>query len=110
MGYRVDTSVTLVLDGMAGAEVSVCIGVPLSALMEYDAATGWSEGWSVFMRYAKPTWNLEDAAGPIPVDEDSINRVSFPVIRAVMNEWRKAAVNPPAPLPPPSSDGEPSAT
>lgn len=107
MGYRVDsTTATLVLYGMDGAEVTVLIGVPLSALREWDAADGPEEEWACFLQRAKPTWNLEDAHGAIPVDETSIDRIPFTVARSIMSEWRVAAVKPPAPLPRPSSDGD----
>jgi len=107
VGYRVDTTATLVLDGMDGAEVTVKIGVPLSALVEWDAAETLTDEWSVFLRLAVPVWNLEDDAGPIPAEEASLDRLPISVTRAIMRGWRSAAVNPPAPLPPPSSDGTP---
>ena len=107
MGYRVDTSATLVLEGMDGAEVSVLIGVPLAALREWDETDTLAAEWACFIRWAKPTWNLEDAEGPIPVEEASLDRLPIAVTRAIMRGWRSATVNPPAPLPPPSSDGTP---
>lgn len=107
MGYRVDASATLVLEGMDGAEVTVIIGVPLAALREWDEADMLADEWACFLRWAKPVWNLEDAEGPIPVDEAAVERLPFPVTRAVMRGWRNAAVNPPAPLPQPSSAGTP---
>jgi hypothetical protein len=107
VGYRVDTTATLVLEGMDGAEVTVCIGVPLSALREWDATTTITDEWDVFLRFAKPVWNLEDADGPIPVEEASLDRLPLPVTRAMMRGWRDAAVQPPAPLPQPSSATEP---
>ena len=107
MGYRVDATATLVLDGMDGAEVTVTIGVPLSAIREWDEATDLTGEWAVFLRVARPVWNLEDKAGPIPVTKASLDRLPLPVSRAIMKGWRTAAVNPPAPLPPPSSAGEP---
>lgn len=107
MGYRVDTTATLVLDGMDGAEVTVRIGVPLSALMEWDEAEDLAGEWAVFLRVAEPVWNLEDADGAIPVEQDSLRRLPVSVTRAIMRGWRTAAVQPPAPLPRPSSDGTP---
>ena len=107
MGYRVDTSATLVLAEYDGAEVTVVIGVPLSALREWDETTTLEEEWAVFLRWARPVWNLEDEAGEIPVEEASLDRLPISVTRAIMRGWRSAAVNPPAPLPPPSSDGTP---
>ena len=107
MGYRVDASATLVLEGYDGAEVTVQIGVPLHAVMEWVEAEGLPAEWSVFLAHAKPVWDLEDADGPIPVDEDAIRRVPLPMVRVMMRGWRYAVVNPPAPLPPPSSSTEP---
>jgi hypothetical protein len=107
VGYRVDTSATLVLEGMDGAEVTVLIGVPLAALREWDTADNLTTEWACFLRWAKPEWNLEDADGPIPVEEASLERLPRPVTEAMLRGWRHAAVNPPAPLPPTSSDTEP---
>lgn len=107
MGYRVDASATLVLEGMDGAEVTVCIGVPLAALREWDLTGTLEEEWACFLRHARPSWNLEDADGPIPVDEASLDRLPLPVSRAIMRGWRQAAVQPPPPLPQPSSGGTP---
>lgn len=107
MGYRVDTKATLVLDDMDGAEVEVIIGVPLSALREWDETTTLADEWACFLRWALPTWNLEDAAGPIPVSEAALDRLPVMVTRAVMRGWRTATVKPPAPLPQPSSSTEP---
>ena len=107
MGYRVDASAVLVLDGMDGAEVTVTIGVPLSALREWDTTETLEAEWACFLRHARPVWNLEDDAGPIPAEEASLERLPLPVTRAIMRGWRSAAVNPPAPLPLPSSDGTP---
>jgi hypothetical protein len=109
MGYRVDASATLVLEGYEGAEVTVSIGVPLHALVEWDTAENHTEEWPIFVRWARPAWDLEDAEGPIPPDEDAIRRLPLPMLRTIMRAWRQAAVNPPAPLPQPSSDTEPSA-
>lgn len=106
MGYRVDTSATLVLDGMDGAEVHVTLGIPLSALREFDATETREAEWASFLALAAPTWNLEDADGPIPVDEAALDRLPSNVSRAIVFGWRKALVNPPAPLPQPSSAGE----
>ena len=107
MGYRVDASATLVLDGMDGAEVTVTLGVPLAALREWDGTATLDEEWAVFLRWARPAWNLEDADGPIPVEEASLERLPISVTGAIMRGWRRAAVQPPAPLPPPSSGGTP---
>lgn len=107
MGYRVDTTATLVLADMEGAEVTVTIGVPLAALREWDLTTSLADEWDVFLRAAQPVWNLEDASGPIPVAVESLERLPLPVTRAMMRGWRDAAVNPPAPLPPTSSGGTP---
>lgn len=106
MGYRVDRKVTLVLEEMPGAEVEVQIGIPFAALVEWSEAEGISGEWAAFVKWAQPTWNLEDAAGPIPV-EASTDRVPLPVMRTLMRGWRDAAVNPPAPLPPESGSTEP---
>lgn len=103
MGYRVDTTATLVLEDMEGAEVTVTIGVPIRAVMAYDEADGPEASWAVFIEHAKPSWNLEDADGPIPADASAFDRLPVPVLRAVMRGWRDATVNPPAPLPQPSS-------
>jgi hypothetical protein len=105
MGYRVDTSAVLVLADMDGAEVSVTIGVPLAAIREWDLTDTLAEEWACFLRHAMPAWNLEDADGPIPVDEAALERLPLPVTRAMMRGWRDAAVNPPSPLPAPSSGG-----
>jgi hypothetical protein len=107
VGYRVDASATLVLDGHDGAEVTVIIGVPLAALREWDDAATLAEEWACFLRWARPAWNLEDADGPIPVDEAALERLPIMITRAVMRGWRTATVQPPAPLPQPSSDTEP---
>jgi hypothetical protein len=107
MGYRVDRRVDLVLVDMDGAEVEVDIGVPLATLREWDLTTTIEDEWSTFLAAALPAWNLEDALGPIPADESALERLPLPVTRAIMRGWREAAVNPPAPLPPPSSDGTP---
>lgn len=107
MGYRVDTSATLVLAGMDGAEVTVTIGVPLSAIREWDEATSLADEWTIFLRVASPSWNLEDAGGAIPVEEAALDRLPVPVTRAMMRGWRTATVDPPAPLPQPSSATEP---
>ena len=107
MGYRVDTTATLELADMDGAEVNVTIGVPLAALMEWDETPDARGEWAVFLRVARPTWNLEDADGPIPVEEAAFDRLPVPVTRAIMRGWRVAAVNPPAPLPQPSGSTEP---
>lgn len=107
MGYRVDTSATLVLEGYEGAEVSVQIGVPLHALMAWDEAPTVDTAWPVFIEWARPSWDLEDAAGPIPADMDAIRRLPLPMLRVMMRGWRDASVNPPAPLPQPSSSTEP---
>lgn len=105
MGYRVDTTATLVLEDMAGAEVTVLIGVPIRAVMEFDTADDLASEWAVFLRWAKPVWNLEDADGPIPPED--MDRLPVPVIRAVIRGWRQATVQPPPPLPPTSSAGVP---
>lgn len=105
MGYRVDATATLVLEDMDGAEVTVTIGVPLRALKAWDEAPDLASEWDVFLEWAKPAWNLEDADGPIPPAPESLDRLPLPVTRAVMRGWHTAAVNPPAPLPRPSSDG-----
>ena len=107
MGYRVDTKATLVLADMDGAEVTVRIGVPLAALKEWDETDTLAGEWSSFIRWAQPEWNLEDADGPIPVDEAALDRLPVMVTRAVMRGWRTATVKPPAPLPQPSSSTEP---
>jgi hypothetical protein len=107
VGYRVDTSATLVLEGMDGAEVTVVIGVPLTALREWDETDTLAGEWACFLHWARPEWNLEDAEGPIPIDEAAIDRLPITVSRAIMRGWRSATVNPPAPLPQPSSDGTP---
>lgn len=107
MGFRVDRRVVLVLEDMDGAEVEVTIGVPLSVLRAWDEAEDRSGEWAVFIANTAPSWNLEDADGPIPVDEAALERLPDFVSRAIMVGWRRATVNPPAPLPPTSSDGEP---
>lgn len=107
VGYRVDRRATLVLADMDGAEVDVRIGVPIAALREWDETTDLAGEWAVFLKWAQPTWNLEDADGPIPVAAESLERLPLPVVRTMMRGWRDATVNPPAPLPPPSSDTEP---
>lgn len=107
MGYRVDTSATLVLEGMDGAEVNVTIGVPLRGLREWFEAESDEDTWASFIRWAKPTWDLEDADGPIPVDEDAYLRLPGHVSSAMQRAWRDAVVKPPAPLPQPSSDTVP---
>ena len=107
MGFRVDTSATLVLEGYEGAEVTVAIGVPLHALMEWDNAPEVTKAWPIFIAWAKPSWDLEDADGPIPADEDALKRIPLPMARVMMRGWFTAAVKPPAPLPPPSSGTEP---
>lgn len=104
MGYRVDASALLVLEGYDGAEVTVTIGVPLHALMEWDSAGDAIKAWPVFIEHARPVWDLEDAAGPIPPDVDAIRRLPTPMVKAMMGAWRRAAVHPPAPLLQPSSD------
>lgn len=104
MGYRVDRRADLVLTDMDGAVVDVLIGVPIGDVMEYDAIEGVEESWAKFLELATPTWNLEDAHGAIPVAAESFTRLPVPVIRAILHEWREAVVNPPAPLPPQSSD------
>lgn len=109
MGYRVDRRAVLVLTDMDGAEVSVIIGVPIRALREFDTETTLEGEWAVFLRWAQPEWNLEDADGPIPVAVESLDRLPRPVIDATVSGWRDAAMHPPAPLPPPSSDTTPSA-
>ncbi len=107
VGYRVDRKAVLVLEDMDGAEVEVVIGVPMLALKEwYDTDTREQE-WATFLRWAQPAWNLEDADGPIPADAAAHDRLPPPVSKALMVGWRDAVVNPPAPLPPPSSDGTP---
>jgi hypothetical protein len=106
MGYRVDTSAPLDLEGMVGAEVVAKIGVPLSALREYDSTDTREEEFACFLRVAEPTWNLEDDDGLIPVDGTALDRLPDPVSRLILRSWRLAAAKPPAPLPPPSSDGE----
>lgn len=107
MGYRVDRRAVLVLADMDGAEVSVTIGVPIRAMVEFDTATTLADEWAVFLRWAQPEWNLEDADGPIPVAEESLLRLPRPVVDATVSGWRDAAMHPPAPLPQPSSDTEP---
>jgi len=107
MGYRVDATASLVLEDMDGAEVSVCIGVPLSALREWDATETLEAEWACFLRVARPAWNLEDADGPIPVDEAAVERLPLYVTRAIQRGWRSAAVQPPPPLPPTPSGGTP---
>lgn len=107
MGYRVDASATLVLAEYDGAEVSVTTSVPIHALMEWSAAETVTEEWPIFIEWARPAWNLEDADGPIPPDVDAIRRLPLPLVRVMMRGWRDAAVEPPAPLPQPSGDTEP---
>lgn len=107
MGYRVDRStVVLELADMDGAEVAVSIGVPLSALRRWDEAPDLDAEWAVFLDAAAPRWNLEDEEGPIAVDAAALDRLPVYVSRAMMVGWRRAAVNPPAPLPQPSGSGE----
>ena len=83
------------------------IGVPLAALKEWDETDTLADEWACFLRWAQPEWNLEDADGPIPVDEAALERLPVMVTRAVMRGWRTATVKPPAPLPQPSSGTEP---
>lgn len=107
MGYRVDTSATLVLEGMDGAEVSVKIGIPLRGLREWFETTTREAEWAAFVKWAQPVWNLEDADGPIPVDDDAFFRLPPSVSTAMQKAWREAVVNPPAPLPQTSGSTEP---
>jgi hypothetical protein len=107
MTYRTDRRATLVLEDMEGAEVDVLIGVPLAGLREWDETLTLEGEWDCFLRWGQPVWNLEDADGPIPVETAALERLPLPVTRAIMRGWRKATVEPPAPLPPPSSAGTP---
>jgi hypothetical protein len=107
VGYRVDTSALLVLEAYDGAEVTVNISLPLHALIAWSEAADVAAEWPIFIEWARPTWNLEDADGAIPADEDAIKRIPLPMARVMMRAWRTAAVNPPAPLPQPSSGTEP---
>lgn len=107
MGYRVDTRADLVLADMDGAVVSATIGVPIAAVVAFDAAANLADEWGVFVREGAPEWNLEDAQGALPVSEHvDETRITTPVARAILRAWRTATVNPPAPLPPPSSEPE----
>jgi hypothetical protein len=107
MGYRVDTSALLVLEAYGGAEVTVNISLPLHALLAWADADTVGTAWPIFVEWARPAWNLEDADGAIPADEDAIKRLPLPMVKVMMRAWRDAAVNPPAPLPQPSGDTEP---
>jgi hypothetical protein len=104
MGYRVDRHAVIELPPFEGTEVRVRIGMPIGVLREWAEAGTLEDEWKVLDRHGVvESWNLEDADGPIAV-ADALERVPMPELRALMRAWYDAAVNPPAPLPAPSSD------
>ena len=93
----------------AGAEITVRLRVPFGVLKEISSTASDPAGierlGELFCEWALVDWNLADHRGPIPATPEGFARLDLDTVGAVLAAWIGGVVEPPAPLPQPSSNG-----
>lgn len=93
----------------AGAEITVRLRVPFGVLKEISSMATNPDSIErlveLFSEWALVDWNLADHRGPIPATAEGLARLDVDTVGAVLAAWIRGVVEPPAPLPQPSSNG-----
>ena len=95
------TALLVFEDEHKGAEVKVTLDHPLGMFIEAQKLQESQDldGICRFVAGILVDWNLEDKQGPLPATYEGILRAYPALINALITEWMKAQVSPPAPLP-----------